>query len=504
VKRADLSYVWVLSAAYILLQLAVCGRYGYFRDEFYYLACGEHLAWGYVDHPPMVAVIAWISRHVFGESLLAIRVLSAVAGGATMALSGYLARLFGASAAAAALAAVAVAVSPVLLFLFHVLSMNAWDVLLWTAVAAVIARTILDDRLARWVWAGMLIGLGLLTKHSMAFFVAGLTAGIVATPCRRWLASRWIWIAAAISAVIVAPHLWWQASHGWPTLEFLHNATARKNVVLSPLQFLAGQTLEVHPVNVILLAAGLMFFWFADRGRWRIFGWAYLVVFAIVVTQRGKTYYMAPLYPLMLAGGAAAIGRATAVRARWIVPVLAALLLAAGAATAPFTLPILPIERFIAFQRMTGLVPSSGERHDIGVLPQHYADMFGWDDIVETVARVYRSLSADEQAKVAIFALNYGDAGAIDFLGPRHGLPKTAISPHNNYYLWGYGNATGEVLIVIGGDPNDHRRSYAEVRQVDTIECGYCMPYENHRPVFVLRRPTRTMPEIWRTSKSFI
>jgi Dolichyl-phosphate-mannose-protein mannosyltransferase len=503
-RRFPIGAEWIAAAAYVALQLAVSTRYGYFRDELYYLACSHHLAWGYVDHPPMVAIVAAITRRLFGESLPAIRALSAVAGGATIVLAGYLTRLFGGDTRATVLAAIAVAISPVFLFLFHILSMNAWDVLLWTAVAAAVARIIIEDRASLWPVAGLLIGIGLLTKYSMAFFVAGLGAGVLLTPERRWLASPWLWAGAAIAAVIVAPHLWWQASNGWPTLEFIHNATEQKNVPLSPLEFVGGQLLEVHPLNTILLAGGLLFFFTASGARLRLFGWAYVAVFVILVTQHSKSYYIAPIYPLMMAAGAAAIARASAQRARWIVPALAVVLLASGAATAPLTLPVLPVDRFLAYQRTIGITPSSGERHEMGVLPQHYADMFGWDEIVETVARVYRSLPPEDQAKVAIFTLNYGDAGAIDLLGPKHGLPKPAISPHNSYYLWGYDGFTGEIVIVLGGEASGHRESYADVQRVDTVECGYCMPYENHRPVYVLRRPKRSMAEIWATSKTYM
>jgi len=494
----------VIAAAYVGLQMATSGRYGYFRDELYYLACGDHLAWGYVDHPPVVALVARVSRALFGESLLAIRLLSAVAGGATILLTGRLVRVFGGDAWAEAVAALGVVIAPIFLFLFHILSMNAWDVLLWTAVALTVARIFAEERPSLWVAAGVLIGVGVETKHSMAFFVLGLATGMLLTPARRWLADRFLWSGAAIAAIIVAPHVWWQAAHGWPTLEFARNATAHKNEALSPLAFLVEQILQMHPVNVLLLGAGLWFLATARGGRFRPFAWAYLAVFALLVAQRGKPYYISPIYPLMFAAGAAAIGAATARRTRWIRPAMLAAMLVFGAATAPFTLPILPVDLYIRYAAAIGLKPSSGERQRLGVLPQHYADMFGWDEIVSRVARVYHALPPDEQRSVGIVALNYGDAGAVDLLGPRYGLPLKAISPHNNYWYWGLRGASGEVLIVIGGNVRDHRQSYADVREVDRIACGYCMPYENNQPIFILRKPIRSIDEIWRTSRFFI
>jgi hypothetical protein len=430
-------------------------------------------------------------------------VLSAAAGALTILLTGRLTRMLGGDRSAAALASLAVAIAPIFFFIFHILSMNAWDVLLWTAVALVVARMLADDTVAPAPLAGVLIGLGLLTKHSMAFFVAGIGVGALLTPARRWLLEWRIWAAAAIAGIVVAPHIWWQIANGWPTLEFARNATLLKNEALSPLDFAGQQALQIHPVNVVLLVLGLAFFFTAEAGRFRLFGWAYLVVFAILVAQRGKPYYIAPIYPLMLAGGSILFVRATT-RRLWLRRLFVVLLIVSGAAIAPMTLPVLPIDTFIAYSKRLGITPSSGERLATATLPQHYADMFGWDAIVETVARVYQSLPPEDQAQVGIVALNYGDAGAIDLLGPRHGLPRRAIAFHNAYWMWGRDGVSGEILILVGGRVEDHRKSYADVRRVDTIECGLCMPYENHRPVYVLRRPIRSMEEIWRTSKTFI
>ncbi|HSL20236.1 MAG TPA: glycosyltransferase family 39 protein [Vicinamibacterales bacterium] len=495
--------MWLIAAAFVALQLAFVNRYGIFRDELYYIACAEHLGWGYVDHPPFVALVAWVSRRLFGDSLLAIRLLSALCGGAVLLLTGRLALMLGGDRWSAALAAIGVAIAPVMLFLFHILSMNAWDILWWTATAYVVTRIVKEERPRLWLLAGVFIGLGLETKTSMAFLALGLTVGVLLTRERRWLRSRHLWIGAAIAAVVAAPHIAWQVANGWPTIEFIRNASALKNARLTSLQFAGSQLLEMHPVNGVLLLAGLWFFFTAENGRFRIFGWTYVAIFLLVFLQNGKTYYLAPSYPLMFAGGSVGLMRLLSGRARLFRPVVIAVVLAAGAIVLPAAFPLLPVETYIAYTRVLGLRPPNAERSETAELPQFFADMFGWDAIVGTVADVYRSLPPEDQKKVGIVGLNYGVAGAIDFLGPRHGLPLNAISPHNSYYLWGSGDVTGEVLIVVGGRPEDHRESYASVEPVAMIECGYCMPFENHRPVYVLRKPTRSFEEIWRSSKFF-
>ena len=502
-RQSGIGAVWTIAVAYVSIELAVSGRYGYFRDEFYYLACARHLAWGYVDHPPAIAVIAWLSRALFGESLLGIRLLSAVAGGGTILLAGRLARVLGGDRWAETLAAFGVAITPVFHFLFHILSMNAWDVLLWTAVCLVIAEIVVTDHAVLWLLVGVLVGLGLETKHSMAFLVLGLGVGLVLTPARRWLRDWHLWAGGAIALALAAPNLWWEIAHSWPTLEFARNAAADKNAILSPLQFVGEQVLQAHPLNLLLLAVGLWFFFRAEQGRFRLFGWAYLAVFALLVAEHGKPYYIAPIYPLMFAGGAVVIARATlnlvALRRAFLV-----MLLATGVAAAPFTLPVLPITGYIAYANRLGIKPASGERMAIGTLPQHFADMFGWDEIVSTVARVYHDLPVDERAHAGVFTLNYSDAGAVDLLGPRYGLLISAMSRHNNYYFWGPDPARMDVVIVVGGRIEDHQKSYADVRVAATIDCGLCIPYENHRQVYVLRHRIRPVDEIWRTSKLFI
>jgi 4-amino-4-deoxy-L-arabinose transferase-like glycosyltransferase len=381
--------------------------------------------------------------------------------------------------------------------------MNAWDILWWTATAFVVARIVVERRERLWIVAGLLIGVGMETKWSMGFLVAGLGAGLLLTRERQWIRSRWLWAGAAIAVVVAAPHFVWQIANGWPTLEFIRNANELKNAQLTPLQFLGSHLLELHPVNALLAAVALVHLFGAENGRFRLFGWAYVTIFLLIFVQNGKTYYLSPAFPFVLAGGSAGLMRLLSTRPAAVRVSVLAVVLVAGAVTAPAAFPLLPIDRYITYTQVLGLRPPDAERNETAELPQFFADMFGWDAIVRTTAEVYRGLPLDDQAKVAIVAPNYGVAGAIDFLGPRHGLPVKAISPHNSYYLWGYGHTSGDVLIVIGGRADELRQSFAQVEQAATIDCGYCMPSEN-RPVYVVRGPKRPVAELWATARLFI
>ena len=348
-----------------------------------------------------------------------------------------------------------------------------------------------------WLLFGLICGLGLQNKHSLLFFGFGVFVGLLLTPERRHFRERWIWMGGAIAALLALPHVIWQMAHGWPTAEFVRNATAFKNVALSPLAFFTEQIMQMHPLTFPVWLAGLV--WLL-RSRYRVMGWAYVAAFLVLISQNSKPYYLAPAYPPLFAAGATAIEswiRRPALRL--LLPVL---LLAGGAVLVPLTLPILPVESFTRYASALGLGMSAGERHEMGALPQHFADMHGWQEMVAEVARVYHSLPPEERAVAGIYGQNYGQAGAVDLLGRKYGLPK-ASSGHNNYFLWGP-QGSGEVLIIIGGDPEDHRQAFTDVRQAGEVHCGgLCMPYEDRQPVWIARGPKAPIDQIWPMTKHY-
>jgi hypothetical protein len=355
-----------------------------------------------------------------------------------------------------------------------------------------------------WVPFGVLAGMALLNKHSMLFLGAALVAGLLLTKERRLLAGKWPWIGGAVALWFFLPNLLWMARHDWATLEFMRNAQAWKNLPMSPLEFLKAQVLLQLPLTLPLWLAGLAALLFHPRlKKYRFFGLAFAFLFLLFVAQRGKPYYLSPFFPLLLAAGAALLDRFAANRlGRAARGAYAALLLMGGLAMLPMWVPLLPVEAHIRYTRAIGLTPPKMERTRDTELHQVYADRFGWQEMVAAVARAYRSLSPQERAVCAIYGQNYGEAGAVDFYGKSYGLPK-AISGHNNYWLWGPGERSGKVLIIIGGDRQDHLKAYEEVTLFAVHSNKYAMPSETGLAIWICRRPKVTLGQIWQEVKEF-
>lgn len=502
--RSDTALLLGIALTALVAQLLVSGRYGYFRDEFYYFACGEHLDWGFVDHPPFVALMAFLVRHTLGESLLAIRLLPAVCNALVILLTGLMARDLGGGRFAQWFAALATLIAPVYLIICHVFSMNCFDYVFWVLAAYIVIKILKEDRPRLWVLFGLVAGVGLMNKYSVGFLGIGLVAGLVLTPARKYLWSKWLWLGGVIAFLIFLPHVLWEVRHAFPTREFIRNATLYKNLPMSPPAFLAESILQAHPLTLPVWLAGLYFFLFSRAGKaYRVLGWIYLVVLAVLLGSNGKPYYLAPVYFVLFAGGAVQLESLFASRP-WdrVKPASAMALVAGGLILLPYSLPVLPVQTFIRYQDFVGLHPGSGERGTSGKLPQYYDDMFGWENQVATVARVYNSLSPEEKARTIIYCHNYGEAGAIDFFGKKYGLPKAA-SAHNNYWYWGPGNWDADMVILVGESREDAEKSFSDVEQAAVVVSEYARPFETDMPIFIARKPKYSLREIWPHAKSF-
>jgi Dolichyl-phosphate-mannose-protein mannosyltransferase len=505
-NRTDLAIILSLALATLLLHVLADVNYGYFRDELYFLACGRHLDWGYVDQPPLVAAIAAFSRWLLGDSLRAIRFFPALAAAGKVLLTGLIARELGGRRYAQVLACVAVIAAPAYLGIDHLLTMNAFEPLFWMGCAYVAIRIIKGGSPKLWLVFGALAGLGLENKYSMLFFGFAFVVGLVLTPQRKALLNPWIWLGGVVAFLIYYPNFLWEVRHHWPMFEILSNIQhSSKNTPVSLLSFFLSQLLLMEPLAAPLWLTGLAWLFFSKAAKpFRLLGWTFAVLFATFVLLHGKVYYLAPAYPMLFAAGGIVTEnwierRGTA----WLKTAIVDILVAAGGILAPFAIPILPVESYIAYQKALHLEPPRTEQHKMGPLPQGYADMFGWPEMVGKVAEVYGKLTPQEKSKCAIFAQNYGEAGAIDFFGPKYGLPH-ALSGHNNYFLWGPGQYTGDVMIVMGD-----RREVLE-KYFDSVELGavfenpYVMPYENDMPIWICRGAKIPLKELWPRVKVYM
>ena len=494
----------VLGLITALLHLVTASdTYGIFRDELYYVANGRHLGLGYVDHPPLIGWISALATALFGESLLALRILPALAAGATVFLVCRIASTMGGGRWAQILAGVITALAPVYVALFGFLSMNAFDTMIWAGAVLIFAHLLRSEDLRWWIPFGLVAGLGLENKLSLLFLGFGLIVGLVLTRDWRHFGSRWMWLGGTISLLIFLPYLLWQIAHDWATLEFMARASKFKNLPLSPGEFIGVQILNMNPVVVPLVVAGLVFY-FTSRGkRFRSLGWAGLAILALMVYLRAKPYYYAPVFPVYFAAGGIAVESLGSRRFfGWLRPAYVVLIVLSGLLLAPLAKPVLPVETFVRYQAALGMAPGTDERKEVGRLPQFFADRLGWPELVETVAEVFHALPEDEQRQACIFGQNYGQAGAIDFFGPRFDLPP-AISGHNSYWIWGHHDCNGQVVIIIGGDLDDHERTFASVEKAAMYTCNDCMPYEDDKPIWVARDAQLTIEEIWPQVRHF-
>ena len=497
-----MAIIWAIALAKLLFHCYFNNRYGYFRDEFDYIACGDHLAWGYVDQPPLIPFLIHICRAVLGDSLRSIRFIPALASSLLVVQTAVLARELGGRRFAVLLSAICAVIVPQYLSNGSLLGTNCLEPNLWMGCAyfAILAIKRNDPRY--WLWFGVVAGLGMEEKYSIAVFGLGIVVGLLLTEQRRAFLDKWIWLGGLAAFLIFLPNLLWNIHHDWPFAQLIHNIKADgRDVVLGPIQFFLQQLLLVNPLTLPIWLRGLLFLLFSARLRpYRALGWCYLVCYAVFFVLHGKIYYLAPVYPMLLAAGAVVIegamdGRTDGGanlcpesgrrRLQWLKPVIIGVLLADGAYLSPIVIPILSPDHFLAYAKALPFkLPVTEHSHDRAALPQWYSDQFGWQEIVDETAVAWNRIPADQRQDCGIFAQDYGQAGAIDFLGRRYGLPQS-LSGHQTWFLWGPRGYSGNCMIVLDdsrtrlgelwehveyvGTSADNR--YALEKQIDVYIC---------------------------------
>ena len=510
---------WSLIGGAALLQAALhaasVGRYGIFRDELYYLSCASRPAAGYVDQPAFSILFLSAWRALFGDSAWALMVPPALCGVAVVVLTGLLARRFGGGPAAQGLAATTAAVAPIWVGMTGYYSMNAFDVLFWTLAATILAALLGDEpgpRTGRlWLTLGLVLAFGLLNKISVLWLGFGIVAGLALTPARRWLTTLGPWLAGGIAFLGLLPYLAWNALHRWPTLEFMRRATGEKYRATSPLAFGGELLFLFQPLAAPLWIAGLVWLLAARDGRrFRLLGVAFVATLAILLANRtSKAEYLAAAFaPLLAAGGVAlerVLHRGRSAAGAWA---YGALLVVGGVAIAPFALPLLPVPQYLAYAKKLGMGPTTTERNELGPLPQHFADRFGWPEMAAEVARVAATLTAEERKTARVWARNYGEAAALEKYGARLGIPPV-LCPHNSFWFWSAADAAKNApfrgpLVVIGGTRPDLETVFGRVEEAGQTGHPLAMPYENGRPIWICRDPKEDLRTVLQRDRLFI
>jgi hypothetical protein len=482
-----MAIIWAIALAKLVFHIYFNNQYGYFRDEFDYMSCGDHLQWGYVDQPPLIPFLIHICRAVLGDSLRAVRFIPALASSLLVVQTAVLARELGGRRYALILSAICVVIAPQYLSNGSLLGTNCLEPNLWMGCAYFAILAIQRNQPKYWLWFGVVAGVGLQEKYSISVFGLGIVVGLLFTEQRRILMNHWIWLGGTAALAIFLPNLLWNVHYHWPFVQLLHNIRAAgRDVVLGPLDFFLQQTLLIDPITAPIWLTGFFALLFSARLKpYRLLGWCYLVCYSVFFVLHGKNYYLAPVYPMLLAAGAVVIESAISrPRIAWLKPVIAVILVVSGAHLAPITVPVLSPEKFLAYARSLPFkLPVMEHDHTRAALPQWYADQFGWQEIVDETAVAWNRIPSGARGDCGIFAQDYGQAGAIDFLGRRYGLPRS-LSGHQTWFLWGPGAYSGDCIIVLDDSRENLERLW---QKVDYIGDSAPNPYalEQQIPVYI-------------------
>lgn len=440
-RLSDLHLLILLAAVRFVIHFLANDQYGFHRDALAFLDNGRYLSWGYIEYPPLTPFIGRIGLELFGLSLVGIKSLAALAQCIGMVLAGLIAKELGGSRKAQVVTAVAAAIAPMSLLMATLFQYISFDYLWWVLIAYLMIRLLKSDNPRWWLGIGAVIGVGMMTKYTVIYLVAGLAAAVLLTKSRRHLRSPWLWGGAALSLLIFLPNLLWQIEHHFISLEFL-SAIHERDVAIGRSEGYFSQQLYVNanPLLIFLWIIGLYYYFFHKEGvRYRAMGWLYLVPLLLFWLSDGRFYYLAPAYPMLIAGGAVAgeqwLARFSENGRRLAYGLLAVLIIVGAAMGAVLMMPIAPVN--------SGLWDFTSGVHD------NFAEQIGWEELAANVAGIYENALPDNPS-LGILTGNYGEAAAINLYGEPYNLPPV-ISPINSYWLRGYGDSP-EAVIAVGID----------------------------------------------------
>jgi hypothetical protein len=497
---------WGAALALVAIKLLLHGltahSYGYFRDELYFLDCARHMGWGFVDDAPLT-IACFKAALWIGGSLTAVRMIAAVWGAGMIAISMALARELGGGRFAQGLAGLCVLCAPILLAANSILCVTTLETVLWTWFAFHLARFLRTGDPRQWLWAGLAAGVGLENKYSTLVVLLALLIALLLTSHRRELVRPWLWAGAGIALLVFLPTLLWQAHHHFPVIEDQENIRRMgKNVILAPGAFFWQQINFLNPLLFPVWAAG--FISLMRRAETRLLGWLYAAVLGIMMALHAKDYYVAAIYPMLFAAGAVAIARFLdgprwKLGRAWPKAAICAVIVLLTAPLVPALLPFLAPERLAAYQVQIGLKPKKLETHHEGQLDQRLGDQIGWPEMAQEVARAYQSLSPEERAHTAIYAANYGEAGAINQFGPALGLPE-ALCAHQAHSLWGTPAFDGDTLICLGCSRKGLEQEFRSVEVAAVHHSDWGMGEENNE-IYLCRGVKTPLKDLWPSLK---
>lgn len=494
---SDLTILMLLALARLLIHILTNGQYGFHRDELAMLDDARYLAWGYVAYPPLTPTIGRIALELFGPSLVGVRLFSAFGQSIAMLVAGLMARELGGSRFAQLVTAVAVAIAPISLLQGAMFQYVGFDYLWWVLLAYLTICLLKTENPRWWLGIGAIIGLGMMTKYTMAYFVAGLVGGVLLTNPRRHLSSPWLWGGVAISLLLFLPNLLWQINHNFISWSFLSEIHARDVTIGRTDNFLVEQLLvSTSPPTVLLWGPGLYHYLFSAAGkRYRLLGWMYLIPFVLFLLTQGRAYYLAPAYPMLIAAGAflweQRLNSLADIKRRLSKGVAWSLLLISSVISMAISLPVAPVN--------SGLWHVTSEVHD------NFVEQIGWPELVETVAGIYAHQTGTGQSQTGILTGNYGEAGAINLYGRAYGLPE-ALSGINSYWLRGYGDPPPQTLIVVGYSQEEAERFFAACALAGQITNRFGVENEEtmfHPNIFVCQNPRQPWPLLWQNLQRF-